>query len=289
MFRNSEALARQHGLEPEVARRYIAFERFASRLQPDILGFNWLIKGGYALSRWLGPTVRPTADLDLSLPNAGRLEYCMTPRLQLLIQDARPDGFSFAFAGEPERLAPDAYADGAAYGRHRHSVTCSMEGKPFSSFDVDVDFGDKLVEPPAKLPAFASGELLTIPVAAQWAEKIHACTMRETKDHAFLARHAADARALFVLGLPGVDAAAKAVYNTFTLRRQQTVPASLPEWLIDSTSMDSYWATLLSTLEGLKRDDWNLRAEQLKVCNSVPWSADPEMMRRYFYSDSGLP
>lgn len=62
----------RQGLDLQRLRRRVAFERLLARLFADQVP-PWFLKGGYALELRMAHRARSTRDLDLTVPDPGRL------------------------------------------------------------------------------------------------------------------------------------------------------------------------------------------------------------------------
>ncbi len=207
----------QTGLPLLRLRKMVAFERFLSRLmqaQPE----QWVLKGGVALQWRLGNRARTTQDVDLAfIPGKADLHALLVQAASYRLNDG------FAFEVQPSR-------------RHtgRFTVHCSLAGRRFESFHVDVGTEDILALPPERLRppallAFAGIEpspIWVYPVAQQIAEKVHAYTYpypvpSRVKDWVDLAL-------LATLGEIQADALRLALETTFTHRGTHPLPQRLP-------------------------------------------------------------
>lgn len=124
------AASKAESVDLQRMRRQVAFDRMLVRLFAEG-NPPWRLKGGYALELKLS-VARTTRDLDLGL-SAG-----MPPGEQLLeaLQTAAAKGAGDFFVyviGEPMMDL-----DGAPYGGSRHPVECSLDGRLFARFHLDV-------------------------------------------------------------------------------------------------------------------------------------------------------
>lgn len=171
------AASKAEAMDLQRMRRQVAFDRLLVRLFAEG-NPPWRLKGGYALELKLS-VARTTRDLDLGL-SAG-----MLPGEELLeslqTAAARDAGDFFIYAiGEPVMDL-----DGAPYGGSRHAVECSLDGRLFARFHLDVGMGDLQREPfewtePRDWLGFAgipSGCFPSIAREEHFAQKIHAYTM----------------------------------------------------------------------------------------------------------------
>ena len=159
-------------------RRQVAFDRLLVRLFVEG-NPPWRLKGGYALELKLS-VARTTRDLDLGLSSGMPSGEQLLEALQTAA--ARDAGDFFAYAiGEPVMDL-----DGAPYGGSRHPVECSLDGRLFAQFHLDIGMGDIQREPyewtePRDWLGFAgipSGRFPSISREEHFAQKLHAYTMR---------------------------------------------------------------------------------------------------------------
>jgi hypothetical protein len=171
------AASKTEGVDLQRMRRQVAFDRLLVRLFAEG-NPPWRLKGGYALELKLS-IARTTRDLDLGLSSG------MPPGEQLLeslqTAAARDTGDFFVYAiGEPVMDL-----DGAPYGGSRHPVECSLDGRLFARFHLDIGMGDIQREPyewtePRDWLGFAgipSGQFPSISREEHFAQKLHAYTL----------------------------------------------------------------------------------------------------------------
>jgi hypothetical protein len=169
--------SKTEGVDLQRMRRKVAFDRLLVRLFAEGSP-PWRLKGGYALELKLS-IARATRDLDLGLSSG------MLPGDELLesLQNAaaRNTGDFFVYAiGEPVMDL-----DGAPYGGSRHPVECSLDGRLFARFHLDVGMGDIQREPyewtePRDWLGFAgitTGQFPSISREEHFAQKVHAYTL----------------------------------------------------------------------------------------------------------------
>jgi hypothetical protein len=180
-------VAQQQGTDLQRLQRRVAFERLLARLFAED-DPPWLLKGGYALELRLQDRARSTLDLDLSVPEPGRLMHPafggkgdliagqIHERLQIVAECDLDDGFEFLI-----QLPKRASLPG---GGIRCTVEARLAGRAFARFHLDVGFGDAVLDPPewvvgSDLLAFVgvpAARVALYPLAQQIAEKIHAYT-----------------------------------------------------------------------------------------------------------------
>jgi hypothetical protein len=171
------AASKAEGADLQRMRRQVAFDRLLVRLFAEGSP-PWRLKGGYALELKLS-VARTTRDLDLGLSSG------MPPGEQLLeslqTAAARNAGDFFVYAiGEPVMDL-----DGAPYGGSRHPVECSLDGRLFARFHLDIGMGDIQREPyewtePRDWLGFAGipgGQFPSISREEHFAQKLHAYTL----------------------------------------------------------------------------------------------------------------
>jgi hypothetical protein len=169
--------SKTEGVDLQRMRRKVAFDRLLVRLFAEGSP-PWRLKGGYALELKLS-IARATRDLDLGLSSG------MLPGDELLesLQNAaaRNTGDFFVYAiGEPVMDL-----DGAPYGGSRHPVECSLDGRLFARFHLDIGMGDIQREPyewtePRDWLGFAgitAGQFPSISREEHFAQKVHAYTL----------------------------------------------------------------------------------------------------------------
>ncbi|MFN4805014.1 MAG: nucleotidyl transferase AbiEii/AbiGii toxin family protein [Akkermansiaceae bacterium] len=171
------AASKTEGVDLQRMRRQVAFDRLLVRLFAEGSP-PWRLKGGYALELKLS-IARATRDLDLGLSSG------MLPGDELVesLQNAaaRNTGDFFVYAiGEPVMDL-----DGAPYGGSRHPVECSLDGRLFARFHLDIGMGDIQREPyewtePRDWLDFAgitAGQFPSISREEHFAQKVHAYTL----------------------------------------------------------------------------------------------------------------
>lgn len=179
----SDRLKRQaaaEGVDLDRLRKRVAFERFLARLfehNPS----RWVLKGGYALELRLGGKARATKDIDLDLPPPPVED--LLDELQEAAEVDLGDYFVF-LVSRPKAMR------GAPLGSFRYSVEVRLNGRPFTSFVLDVGQGDTPLgevewrEGQADLgfAGISKVRMAIYPLADHFAEKLHAYTrLRERK------------------------------------------------------------------------------------------------------------
>jgi predicted nucleotidyltransferase component of viral defense system len=235
-------LSRQQGIDLLRLRRRVAFERLLARLFLDT-DPPWLLKGGYALELRLAYRARSTRDLDLSVPDPKRLDLSseegisqarankLHEHLQLAAECDLGDAFRFLIR------APRGELTGAPGGGVRCGVEARLAGRIFAQFHVDVGLGDpKLGEPAwvegdsflsfAGIPAV---RIPVVPVAQQFAEKVHAYTFPWQDRDNTRVKDLVDLVLLVQSGLVEAAQAGQALQVTFRFRATHPLMAELPK------------------------------------------------------------
>lgn len=162
--------------------RQVAYTHFLARLFQNNQ-VPWVLKGGHALELRLQRS-RATKDVDLALKEASFFEGSdrLTLLKEELIKNARlqlDDYFEFQISGPKMELL------NAPYGGARFGVVALIDGKKFSSFDLDIGIGDVWIEPHDNLDlknhleftGFHPPLIKTVSVEQHFSEKIHAYTL----------------------------------------------------------------------------------------------------------------
>jgi predicted nucleotidyltransferase component of viral defense system len=162
--------------------RQVAYTHFLARLFQNNK-VPWVLKGGHALELRLQRS-RATKDVDLALKEASFFEGSVRLTLlkEELIKNARvqlDDYFEFQISGPKIELL------NAPYGGARFGVVALIDGKKFSSFDLDIGIGDVWIEPHDNLDlknhleftGFNPPQIKTVSVEQHFSEKIHAYTL----------------------------------------------------------------------------------------------------------------
>lgn len=234
--------AQSRGTDLQRLRRRVAFERLLARLfmQDDP---PWLLKGGYALELRLRDRARSTLDLDISVPDPGRLQLsaevgedvspteAIHEHLQQVAEHDLSDGFRFLI-GRPKKERA-----GVPAGSARCSVEARLAGRTFARFHLDIGLGDPVLNQPdwleggthlafAGIPAI---RVATYPLDQQFAEKIHAYTFPWQDRDNTRVKDLVDLVLLVHLGRLNPDHVRRALAATFEARTTHPLPARLPE------------------------------------------------------------
>ncbi len=226
----SDHLKRQaadEGVAFDRLRKRVAFERFLARLFEHGPS-RWVLKGGYALELRLGGRARATKDIDLDLPPPPVED--LLDELQEAAELDLGDFFVYG-VGLPKAMK------GAPLGSVRFSVEARLEGKPFSSFVLDIGQGDEPLgqaewkEGQADLgfAGIPKAQVAVYPLADHFAEKLHAYTRpRENKtrvkdllDLSIILEELADA-------LPPAVEMRRSIESTFDRYETHALPDPLP-------------------------------------------------------------
>ncbi|HNS51848.1 MAG TPA: nucleotidyl transferase AbiEii/AbiGii toxin family protein [Anaerolineae bacterium] len=232
----------RQGIDLQRLRRRVGFERLLARLFADQVP-PWFLKGGYALELRMAYRARSTRDLDLTVPDPGRLDLPteaglsqasaekLHENLQLAAARDLGDGFRFVVRTPRGELA------GAPGGGIRCAVEAHPAGRAFAQFHVDVGVGDPMVGEPEwvsgePILAFAGIPEVRIPVvpaAQQFAEKIHAYTFPWQDRDNTRVKDLVDLVLLVHSGLLGTREVRQALEATFRARATHPLQAELPE------------------------------------------------------------
>jgi hypothetical protein len=221
------AASKAEGVDLQRMRRQVAFDRLLVRLFAEG-NPPWRLKGGYALELKLS-VARTTRDLDLGLGSG------MPPGEELLealqTAAARGAGDFFVYAiGEPVMDL-----DGAPYGGSRHPVECSLDGRLFARFHLDIGMGDIQREPyewtaPRDWLGFAgipAGSFPSISREEHFAQKLHAYTMPRGDRSNTRVKDLIDLVLLIDADKMDVERLKQDIVDTFQRRQTHPVPSAL--------------------------------------------------------------
>ena len=234
--RRLKTAAEERNVPLNTLRLKFVIERLLARLfaRPNP---PWLLKGGYAMELRYRPHARTTKDIDLSVAAdehtadlKSRLER-IRDELQAAADADLGDHLTFRIATPRTELL------GAPQGGARFPVEALMAGRVFGSFHIDVGIGDALHGVPELLRgedllAFADiapAQVLAIPKAQQFAEKIHAYTYPWTERQNTRTRDLVDLLLLLERQPPNSEDVRASIAATFTARGTHPVPESLQE------------------------------------------------------------
>lgn len=147
-------ISRQQDVDLPRLQRRVALERLLARLFAEAEPPR-LLKGGYALEVHLAYQARSTRDLDLSVPEPGRLHLPSEAGISQERADKlhecpqvaaeRDLGNAFRFLIR----APRSELTGAPGGGVRCGVEARLAGRIFAQFHVDVGLGNLMLGEPA--------------------------------------------------------------------------------------------------------------------------------------------
>lgn len=234
--RRLKTLADERTVPLNTLRLKLLIERLLARLfaRPNP---PWLLKGGYAMELRYRPKARTTNDIDLTVSDdervaslEGRLER-IRDELQTAADIDLGDYLNFQIATARTELL------GAPQGGARFPVQARMAGRVFGSLHIDVGIGDALHGTPELLlgedllafAGIAPAEVLAIPEAQQFAEKVHAYTFAWTNRTNTRSRDLVDIVLLIETGNVAPDEVAGAIKATFRRRRTHEIPTVLPD------------------------------------------------------------
>lgn len=216
--------ARESGIEVNLLRKRLAFERFLARLYAAG-GERWVLKGGYALDLRLSDRARTTLDIDLGMPPPPLDD--LLDELQSAAEVSLNDYFEF-------RVRQSDELSGPPLGGSRFLVEALLGGTRFDTFRLDVGQGDPVVTDTEWISgqidlSFAgvpTPRFVVLPLAAHFADKLHAYTRpRETPTRV---KDLADLLLLLDLGLGATPALRRLAETTFELYATHSLPETLP-------------------------------------------------------------
>ncbi len=216
-------------------RRLVAFDRLLARLFVDESS-PWIVKGGYGLEVRYGIKARTTKDVDLALPNVGSRTSNPDELIQNLWDDlqeaaARDIGDHFAI----NIAAPQQEFDAPPEGGARFPVEVRLDQRVFAKFHLDVGMGDIVVDD----PEWTSGEdylsfagipparFRVIPIAQQFAEKVHSYTLPRAKGSNSRVKDLVDMVLILDQSPPPTASIRAAVEATFQHRSTHEIPGIL--------------------------------------------------------------
>jgi hypothetical protein len=230
--------AREQHIDHRRLRNQVAFDRLLARLFEEQQGDPpWVLKGGYAFELRLGGKARATLDLDLSIPTPARIappdEQQITEIVDTLQQAANRDlndWFVFRLS-EPikDLITPP-------YGGAKLLVHTLLDQRTFAKFHLDIGLGDVMITAPDWLSSsgvldFAGippARVAVLPLAQQFAEKVHAYTMPRGQQVNNRVKDLTDLLLLLEMGLPETSEVIEALQATFARRQTHPLSATLP-------------------------------------------------------------
>ncbi|RIK66089.1 MAG: nucleotidyl transferase AbiEii/AbiGii toxin family protein [Planctomycetota bacterium] len=231
-----KTLAKARGMPMNSLRLKVVIERLLARLFARPAA-PWLLKGGYAMELRYRPTARTTKDIDLGIadPPAGMTAPARLDAIRDELQEAAEldlgDFLQFRISSPSNEL------QGAPQGGGRFPVEVLLAGKTYARFHIDIGIGDVPTGQPERLIgedvlAFAGvrpAEVLAIPKAQQFAEKIHAYTFPWTDRPNTRTKDIIDLIMLIQRDPPSPDSLRQALRLTFNRRGTHPLPTKLPK------------------------------------------------------------
>jgi hypothetical protein len=230
-------------------RRLVAFDRLLARLFTDE-DSPWIVKGGYGLEVRYGLSARTTRDVDLSLPQLGAESEPQKGAIRKLWEDiqeaaARDLGDHFVI----RIAAPQQEFDAPPGGGARFPVEVLLDRRTFAKFHLDVGIGDVLLSSPEwtkgeEFFAFAGispARFRILPVAQQFAEKVHSYTLPRKSGINSRVKDLVDLVLMLDKDAPAHDSVKRAIQATFDHRRTHEIPVTIPPapptWASSFTAM----------------------------------------------------
>jgi len=255
-------------------RRLVAFDRLLARLFAD-QSSSWIVKGGYGLEVRYGIKARTTKDVDLALPDFGPQADNPDDIIQKLWDElqeaaARDIGDHFVINIAAPRQEFDAPPGGGA----RFPVEVLLDRRVFAKFHLDVGIGDIISEEPEwtngedylSFAGIPPARFRIIPVAQQFAEKVHSYTLPRAGGLNSRVKNLVDLILILDEGPPAPESVKSAIEATFQRRATHDMPSSFSAapmtWASSYTAMardlnltqttiesavsrlDSYWKTI---------------------------------------------
>lgn len=227
-----QAISHEKSIDLQRVRRKIAFERFLARLF-HIKPSPWVLKGGYALEVRFRLS-RATKDLDLGtrLKISGSIEEQQSIVHNKLLKCATldlEDYFIFQLGSSTKLI------ETAPSGGFRFTIRSMIAGRLFVAFPLDIGMGDILTPPIEEIEGDNLLEIYGIPPARfevvsleqQFAEKIHAMTVKRGERENSRVKDLVDALLLMKAGLNRMQVR-HCLENTFQCRDQSPPPSSAP-------------------------------------------------------------
>jgi hypothetical protein len=252
-------LAGQRGIPMNTLRLKLIMERLLARLFA-LPNPPWLLKGGYAMELRYRPRARTTRDIDLSCRSSGEADLAarllsIRETLQIAAAIDLGDHLTFLIA------APERELEGAPHGGARFPCEAMLAGRSYGRFHIDLGFGDLMDAEPETLVGddllsfmgVLPGQILSIPKAQQFAEKIHAYTFPWTDRANTRTKDLVDLVLLIETGgvVPGEISAA--IQATFRRRNTHEIPKVLlnppPSWTREFASLASEAKLCANTLD----------------------------------------
>ena len=210
----------------------------------------WIVKGGYGFEVRYGMNARTTKDIDLALPEISSDAATAQGTIKKLWEDlqeatAHDVGDHFVI-----RIgAPQQEFDAPPGGGARFPVEVLLDQRTFAKFHLDVGIGDVVLGSPEwakseEFFAFAGippARFRILPVAQQFAEKVHSYTLPRKSGINSRVKDLVDLVLMLDKDAPAPDSLKPAIQATFDHRRTHdipiTIPAAPPTWASSFTSM----------------------------------------------------
>lgn len=241
-------MAKERGVPLHSLRLKVVIERLLARLF-NTANPTWLLKGGYAMELRYRPHARTTKDIDLTMR-----KDVSTSAKQIRIEEIRDqlqeqaaidmsDYFQFRIGSARMDL------QGAPEGGARFPCDCLVAGKIYAQFHIDLGLGDYQGSSPETLQGedylgFAGigpAQVVAIPKAQQFAEKVHAYTFPWTDRMNTRTKDLIDLVLLIERGKLDIASLSVALRQTFQTRNTHPLPAQLPppplQWIADFAAM----------------------------------------------------
>ena len=230
-------------------RRLAAFDRLLARIFMN-QDAPWIVKGGYGFEVRYGMNARTTKDIDLALPEISSDATTAQGTIKKLWEDlqeatAHDVGDHFVI-----RIgAPQQEFDAPPGGGARFPVEVLLDQRTFAKFHLDVGIGDAVLGSPewAKSEEFfafagiSPARFRILPVAQQFAEKVHSYTLPRKGGINSRVKDLVDLVLMLDKDAPAPDSLKPAIQATFDHRRTHdipiTIPAAPPTWASSFTSM----------------------------------------------------
>ena len=235
--------------EMQRLRRLVAFDRLLARIFVD-QSSPWIVKGGYSFEVRYGMSARTTKDIDLSLPGLGLETTPAKETIQKLrddLQDAAARDLGDYFVIHIG--APQQEFDAPPGGGARFPVEVLLAQRTFAEFHLDVGVGDVVLGSPEwakgeEFFAFAGispARFRILPIAQQFAEKVHSYTLPRTGRINSRVKDLVDLVLILDKDAPAPDSVRPAIETTFAHRGTHeipvTIPAAPPTWTSSFTAM----------------------------------------------------
>jgi hypothetical protein len=223
----------------------------------------WIVKGGYGFEVRYGMNARTTKDIDLALREISSDATTAEGTIQKLWEDlqeatARDAGDHFVI-----RIgAPQQEFDAPPGGGARFPVEVLLDRRTFAKFHLDVGIGDVVLGAPewAKAEEFLAfagispARFKILPVAQQFAEKVHSYTLPRQSGINSRVKDLVDLVLILDRDAPAPETVKPAIQATFNHRGTHDVPVMFPAapttWATSFTAMAEQVYISETTIEG---------------------------------------